>query len=184
VSSTLLPVRAWRDSRLYPASENSGPSGHSWPAGVPMGVGAKIVCSETSDTIVQYAACLTQSSPWVKWGEYNSILIILARQAVQLLFFPRKCAPAPCRPPKFKDTTDEAANTALSRTLRTTNTLPKPYFFGLGLPSTSSYIMSVRNVYFVPFITSSPAWRRSRCWNSSTLPHLGTTSSRRSLLYE
>lgn len=48
-ASALLPVRAWRDSRLYSASESSGPkklrrklgSGY----GVPMGVGAKIVCS-------------------------------------------------------------------------------------------------------------------------------------------
>jgi hypothetical protein len=49
-----LPARAWRDSRLHSASENSGPkkarllsSGAvaEW-TGVSMGVGAKIVCSQ------------------------------------------------------------------------------------------------------------------------------------------
>ena len=70
----VLPVRAWRDSRLHSASESSGPrkplcrsSGREsvW-TGVPMGVGAKIVCLEPfwviGDTVVQYAAYLTSSS--------------------------------------------------------------------------------------------------------------------------
>jgi len=49
---TVLLVRAWRDSRLHSASESSGPRKQTptlvgvCGTGVPMGVGAKIVCSD------------------------------------------------------------------------------------------------------------------------------------------
>lgn len=44
--------------------------------------------------------------------------------------------------------------------------------------SRTLYMMSVRNVYFVPLTTSSPLWIRRRCWNSRTRPAFGVTSIR------
>ena len=89
-----LPARAWRDSRLHSASENSEPrkrgcclSGQ-WLSGlVSLWESVRRLCALRSDTIVQYAACLTSSSRKMKEGWYHSIPITLARQAVHYISF-------------------------------------------------------------------------------------------------
>jgi hypothetical protein len=67
---------------------------------------------------------------------------------------------------------------------------PQPRVYALwpalltGVPSSLAYMISVRIVSFCPLSTSSPEWRRSRCWNKRTRPHLGATSIRFSMFQE
>lgn len=50
--------------------------------------------------------------------------------------------------------------------------------------STFLYSRSVLNVNLTPLVTSAPECSRSRCWNISTLPTLGLTSSWRDMSQE
>ena len=74
----VLLVRAWRDSRLHPASENSGPRKRDFCFGrgrvelVSLWESVRRSCAlilrVRGDTVVQYAAYLTSSSLWAKEG--------------------------------------------------------------------------------------------------------------------
>jgi hypothetical protein len=153
------------------------------------------LCALRSDTVVQYAACLTSSSLRTKEGRYHSIPITLARQVVQILFS-QVCLyilrNAGSRMLLIIYKIQEISWCSL-------NTLSRHAAFCFRSPTTSTahdvnslrpghssfvYMMSVLMVSFVPLTTSSPECKRPRCWNSRTRPAFGTTSIRRFMPWE
>lgn len=141
------------------------------------------------DTVVQYAAYLTPSSLWRKGDGYHSILITLARQAVQSFFVTVSSAAS-----SFQRTTKDTTNhkPSLQHQSKTPCTVlsyipskdivvsPAPYLRTLHYANSSllAYMISVLIVSLVPLRTSSPACKRLRCWKSRTRPYCGTTSIR------
>lgn len=123
----------------------------------------------------------------VKEERYHSIPITLARQAVHYFFFPRFVyTPFLGHSSRILLMNLTCSNTHLdSMTPKKKNAECDPRRSSkrkIAHCSSSfsfAYIISVLMVSFVPFITSSPAWTRFRCWNNRIRPAFGATSIRR-----
>jgi hypothetical protein len=136
------------------------------------------LCALRSDTIVQYAACLTLSS----FGErgtasFDSDYSGEAGRS-HIFFF---CKPIPhltlsSRILLIKYKKKNPSDKKKPPTIPRDGLRQRSHTAGSGrLVSAIEYMTSVRIVYLRPLSTSSPEWRRLRCWKSSTRPSLGST---------